>query len=246
VESDEELTLSYVSHEKSFAERETIFRNWIEPHVGFSCQCDWCHLIRNSEELRKLEGRIHRAYKDAAALVTKDSVKMAVAVERVMSSNERAACRDVFAKLSPSLQHNAGADLLVMEGVCCAQNGNFPMALQYYQEAAKIKYAVRGGYRLDHAKDLWRIVGASMACGNSAEALRLLSAIYQNVFLPTYMDNISRAFRELTLNYTLPWWEDAYDRTRQHAVEELIDRAIKDHLGTTAKSKKKKAAARKK
>ena len=49
VEAREELTLAYISHDASFLEREVAFKRWIQPGVGFTCQCDWCHHMRLSD-----------------------------------------------------------------------------------------------------------------------------------------------------------------------------------------------------
>lgn len=46
VQKGEELTISYVALDSSFAERKETFKNWVAPGIGFSCQCDWCHTMR--------------------------------------------------------------------------------------------------------------------------------------------------------------------------------------------------------
>jgi tetratricopeptide (TPR) repeat protein len=241
IEAGEELCISYVSHDQSFSKREAGFQNWIKPNIGFCCQCDWCHEIRSSAELRELEERVHGAYRMAADLVSFQSIKMALAAERAMSVEERQVCFKIFSKLPPALQHNAGAELWVMEGVCLAHNGEFESALKAYEKAAEIKYAVRGGFSIERAKDLWRIVGASLACGYQTKALAVLCSIYQDIFAKSDMANVKDAFRGLTLKYSLSWWQDSYDMQRQNTIEALIARAIDDNkLKTKGKSGKKR------
>ena len=241
VEAREELTVAYISHDKSFLEREEVFQRWIEPGVGFSCQCEWCHHMRKSGELRRVEMQIHSACRNAAEQVSKNGDKMALAAEKAMPSTQRRSCLKILSEFPLKLQHNASAGLWVMEGACLAHfDSDVQGALAAYEKAAEIKYAVRGGYSLERAKDLWRIVGSAMACENPSKAHTALMSIYQDMFLTLNMKNTEEAFRDLTLNYALPWWQDSYDTERQRALEVLIDRVIKDSAGWKGKTHSKK------
>lgn len=235
----EELTISYVAHGLSFSERKQKFGDWIQPGVGFQCQCDWCHTIRSSPELNETEELVHTAYRKAADLVSKQGLKMAVAAEIAMPTTERSKAFKVFSQLPLALQHNACSDLWVMEGACEAHKGNMTSALVAYENAAKIKLAVRGGFSIERAKDLWRIVGASMACEDPGRAVEILVRIYREVFAKSSVSNVHEAFRLLTLHYSMPWWQDSLDMQKLNVMEQLIQRAIKEsRSGTGSKIKK--------
>ncbi|CAB9497348.1 TPR domain protein [Seminavis robusta] len=229
IEAGQELTLSYVSLDLSFSDREEKFRHWIQPDHGFQCECDWCHSIRSSPKLAKTERTVHAAYRKAAQLVSSGHhvTRMHAAAELAMPSAERQVAFDTFSSLPLALQHNACADLWVMEGACQAHKGNHPGALVAYEKVAAIKFAVRGGFSIERAKDLWRIVGASMANQNPGRALELLISIYHDVFLPSSVSNMYEAFRVLTLHYSMPWWQDSFDVQKQTVMERLIERAVR-------------------
>ena len=174
-------------------------------------------------------------------MVSKDGFKMALAAERAMPSTQRKSYLKILSELPLQLQHNSSARLWVMEGSCLSHfDSDAKGALTAYEKAADIKYAVRGGYSLERAKNLWRIVGAAMACENPSKAQTVLMSIYQDIFLPLNMKTIEEAFRDLTLNYALPWWQDSYDRDRQRTLEILVDRVIKDSAGRSTQRKYKK------
>ena len=154
IDAGEELTVPYVSYDLPFSDREKRFGDWIQPGVGFQCQCNWCHSVRHSSKHQKVEKQVGAAYRRAAHLVSTQQMKMAEAAEYVMPEMERKAAFQTFSTLPLPLQHNACADLWVMEGACEASKGNPRAALTAYQKAAQIKFAVRGGYGIERAKDL--------------------------------------------------------------------------------------------
>jgi len=229
VHPGEELTISYVSHLKSFQERNDVFRNWIEPGMGFCCQCDWCVMMRESTELQKVDSRIHAAFEKAAEMVSSDFVKMGVAANRAFPKTERKAALELLSVLPLTMQHVACAKLWIMEGSCRAHyDEDNQGALAAYKKAAEIRHAVIGECSIDRAKDLWRIVGASMACGKVDQALKTLCFIYRSHFAGAQLIDVNTAFRDLTFNYAMPWWVDEYDTATQNALEVLATRAIKE------------------
>jgi hypothetical protein len=61
----EELSISYMSPEEPYERRVKVFRNWIDPQVGFECQCESCYTMRSDPKLRKMEARVEAAFTQA-------------------------------------------------------------------------------------------------------------------------------------------------------------------------------------
>lgn len=233
VKANEELSISYCSNDLSYADRSSKFANWIENGLGFECACDWCHSIRNNPEHKALEERAHNAFHVAACLVvsSQGGIEMAAAAERALPSAERKSMMEQFAQLpSLGMQHNACANLWVMEGDVRAHQGNPQGALEAYQKAADIKYAVRGACpsSMGRAKDLWRLVGASMACDQKTQALEHLKGVYKEIFRECYVPHKQAVFKGLTLHYAMPWWHDNPTKKQVAAMEELVSKVLKD------------------
>ncbi|KAL3915104.1 MAG: hypothetical protein SGILL_005802, partial [Bacillariaceae sp.] len=249
VQPGEELCISYTDlKETSFSERKETFANWIQPGVGFSCQCDSCHVIRDNQKLELLDAQVHQAYEKAASMVSLHRMKMAVAAEQVMSRTE---CQEHLQFLSDkfpdAVQHNAAAKLWILEGSCLGHKNDAHGALQAYERAAEIKYAIRGSnHRLDRAKDLWRVVGASMACDYPTKAQEVLNSVYREVFSIIHSPDRDAMFRDLTLESSMPWWSDSYSYERQQTMEVLIGRTIEAcNRGSKANRSSKKKSLRK-
>jgi SET domain len=244
VKTGEELTVSYVAQDRTYEERRQTFCNWVEPGLGFECQCDWCCMIRSSHELQQAEKRVSAAYREAAKIVSTSPMNMADAANKVIPQKERQVCFKTFSSFQISLQHHASADLWVMEGACLAAKNDSSAALQAYEKAAEIKYAVCGGFGLDRAKDLWRIVGASLAVGDSSKACTVLCTIYYKIFGDHInLPNKEEVFHRLTLHYSMPWWHDSYDIGRQKKLEMLIAEAMQS--GKTQKETQQQQSKRK-
>ena len=229
VQPGEELCISYMAvQETSFSQRTENFSNWIQPGVGFCCQCESCRVIRHNKKLQELDAQVHQAYEKASILVSRDRMKMAEAAEQVMPRAERQEHLQFVSKFPEAVQHNAAAKLWILEGSCLGHSGDPHGALLAYERAAEINYAIFGGnHRFDRAKDLWRIVGASMACGNPTEAQEVLNSVYREVFSIILHPHRDAMFRDLTLKFSMPWWSESYDYRRQQAIKVLIDRTLK-------------------
>lgn len=227
IQAGEELSLSYVNNSVSFAKRESIFSEWIEPGVGFACQCDWCRTIRVSPDLRQAE----EAIKPPLALLRSlylEGVPMAIAAERSLPDRDRAEYFKLYSRFPLKIQHIAAADWII-EGSCLMAYKNKPKkALEAYENAAAIIEAVCGYLVFVRAKDLWRIVGACMACRNEARAKSLLAMIWNDFFVEANIDVPSRKFLEITVRYALPWWIDnSSDRMAEMALRRLAGEVAK-------------------
>lgn len=116
-------------------------------------------------------------------------------------------------------------------GTTRAKNNDHAGALAAFETAADILFRVRGNDGLSRAKDLWRIVGASLAVDGdgSTQALSLLCTIYKDHFEGSG-NNRSRQknmFRDLSLKYSLPWWKDELDERRAAVLEGLIVKVVR-------------------
>jgi tetratricopeptide (TPR) repeat protein len=227
IQSGEELTISYVPDDTSFKEREEKFKDWTHHGIGFQCHCGRCNAVRSSTELKAADERVSQAYKDASELVSTQSIKLAIAAERVLPSPERKKLLRLFSTLPLGYQHYPGLQLWTMVGACEAARGNREAALRAHQKAAEIGYAVRGGYSVGWAKDQWKIAGASMACNNAEAALEVLCSIYTDVVLRSGIEDTKKVFRGLTLEQSLSWWDDSYCPKRVATMNELITKTIK-------------------
>ena len=237
IQSNEELCVSYVSAGSTYKMREKIFSSWTNPNVGFICQCDWCHAVRSSPELQAADETVHAAYDTAAKMVTYQHVKMAVAAEQVLPSTARKRLMKVYDSLPFHIQHIASAKLWMMEGAWLTHLGKVQKALEAHKMVAEIKLAVGGCVDFERAKDLWRIVGASMACGLVDKAQALLTEIWIEFFEDATLSDRHVAFLELTEHYTLPWWCDSLDESRAMMMRRLVHATI-DIASKREKSKR--------
>lgn len=244
INAGEELCISYCGTDDTYPERLEKFRGWIKPGEGFECACEWCHTLRNNKVLRDMEVTADAAHKTAARMVTFDQIPMAVAAERAIPSHRRQAMLSKFAEFPLRIQHNAAAKIEIFEGVCLNHRGDSKGALECFQRASDIGYAVRGGGSMNYAKDQWRVAGAAMACNDPKYSKETLEKIWANVFarLPSKEDAVS-AFVDLTVNYTLPWWADHADHNKRCRMEQLArsvcDGRVRKAIASGKKGKKK-------
>ncbi len=243
VKSGEELCLSYLNHEASLEERGETFSNWLGSGVGFSCQCDWCITVRDSPDLQEANEIIHSAYKSAIKLVS-SKVKMSAAAELVLPAHDRAKYLKFFSQFPLMIQHIAGAFLWIMEGSVLMGIKNKPKeALEAYEKAAAITQAVCGDRSFNRSKDLWRIVGACMACGYETRAKTMLASIWNDFFVKAKMKKLEDKFIILTRHYVMPWWTENFDQSRAATLNRI---ALDVATSTKLKSSKTKTAQRKK
>lgn len=221
--SNEELCISYLFHSFGFQKRQQVFANWTKPGKGFTCACEWCHLLRTKEQLRQLEAEVEVAYQKAYEEVSLKRVPLAVAVDAAMSPHRRKYIMSVFAPLPLRLQHNTIAKLEVFAGACLQRRGDNSGALKAYERAGDIGFAVRGGGGMERAQDLWCVAGAAMACKRKERTVEALQEIWKGRGFEALSSTDARvAFSELTIHYSLPWWTGCPDFTRKHQMEMLV------------------------
>ena len=183
---------------------------------------------KGSPELRAAEETIQKAHSTAAKLVSKDGVKMADAAKQTLSAPARHHYLGLYVKFPVQIQHIAAANLWIMEGVCLMEKEKRPeAALEAYEKAAAIKEAVRGSLSFERAKDLWRIVGASMACGRDSSAELLLTTIWHEFFADNYIKDPQHKFSGWTVFYALPWWQSRQDERKAMLLKQLALKAAK-------------------
>ena len=133
-----------------------------------------------------------------------------------------------------------------MEGTYIKSLGDDAGALRAFEKALEIGYTSRGGSVFEYLIDLWRVVGASMACKNRDRAYDSLSKIWNaRDFKSLPPSEAKAAFIDLTLHYSMPWWKDQQDYGRQARMEDLIKDVICSNEGK-AKRKSKKGKGKKK
>ena len=224
VKAGEELCITYTGLQESYSERKRIFEHWAPQQGskgGFVCACDWCNLMRSNQKLRSIEAEVDAAYKKAARKVSVQGISMAEASAKAMSRSRRREIFAAFSHLPLRFQHNTIAMLEVIEGNCLKQKGDSKGALEAYERAADVGYEVRGGACIERAKDLWRIVGASMCCDDVRRASEAMHEIWSSVFTGLPEADGRAAFVQLTIKHSLHWWLDEYDFNRQRELEEL-------------------------
>ena len=247
IQKGDELCISYTALDMPYETRKQGFANWVNPNVGFSCACERCHLLRTREDLRQLESEVQKAYQNAAIQVTSARVPMAIASEQAMSSHRRRFIMEAFNTQPPHLQHNTVVKLLVFEGTCLKHRGDHVGALKAYQRVTEIGYAVRGTSGFEHFTDLWRVTGAAMACKKKDLAFESLKKIWKaREFKALSATDAKAAFRDLSLKYAMPWWQDQPDYERQRQMEDLIRAVSNDKTmnGATGSKRKKKEGRR--
>lgn len=112
-----------------------------------------------------------------------------------------------------------------MQGAVLNARGDFCLALEYYKKAVSIGYAVSGS-TYDYCKDLWRIAGSAMRCGEQLEAVHALSKTRSTLYFSGLGSEADEAFQDLTLGDALPWGVDKYDPRFELCMRNLIDSAI--------------------
>jgi hypothetical protein len=189
-----------------------------------------------------MEKKVQAAYETAAKLVSSTHTTMARAADSAMSPKERQQVLSELKDYPLHLQHNTGSNIHVMHGACLNEKGEKEGALAHFQKAADIGYAVRGGRHMSWAKDLWRVVGASLMCDQTARAKELLCEIWKSPVFDGFSSTgeAQEAFADLTLKYALPWWVDRQDDSRQHFLRALAMDATKVKTNKMSRSAKKK------
>jgi|AntRauTorckE5430_2_1112549.scaffolds.fasta_scaffold00198_5 tetratricopeptide (TPR) repeat protein len=223
IKAGEELCISYTPVDTSYENCQRFFANWVKPNVGFICACERCHMLRQHSNLLYLEAEVEEAYQKAAEEVTLSGVPMAKAGDRSISSYRRRQIMAAFAPFPLHLQHNTVVKLLVLEGACFKHRGDDAEALNAYERAADIGYAVRGGTGFGYFTDLWRVTGAAMACKKLDLAYHSLKTIWDaRDFKALPVTEAKTAFLDLTLKYATPWWKDDFNIERQRRLESLV------------------------
>eukprot|EP00978_Attheya_sp_CCMP212_P032131 scaffold123972_cov51-Attheya_sp.AAC.2 len=239
----EELFISYVPLDESYVKRKEIFGNWGRCGEGFECACEFCHLMRTNRERRYIEDEVFMAHENAARMVSLEGLPLAVAANRAIPEYRR---RDMLALLADfplRLQHNAAAKLHIMDGACFTHAGDHTKALEAYQLAADIGYAVRGSGNVEHAKDLWRVAGCSMANNDTNRCRNALKKIWATEFsFFSSREDARRAFLDLTPIYAMPWWQDFEDYHKLHVMMSLAKESceINSSAGKSSNQGKKK------
>lgn len=248
IEKDEELCILYTPLESSHEERTKEFADWIKPNHGFSCACNHCHLFRTRDDLRKLATEVDNAYKEGSRKTRALGIPMAVAAESVLPSQRRKFILKQFSHLPLSLQHTAIAKLHTLEGNIRKSQRDDMGALRSCEHAAEIGYAIRGNGPFEYLVDMWRIVGAAMACQKIVlAAASLESAWNHREFQSLSLGEAKSAFKDLTLKYTLPWWTDKFDSDYSTQVSSLVDDVCsKERKGKVKSNSKKKPREEKK
>ena len=99
----EELAISYVSLDDTYAERVDTFRKWIQGiqgKVGFEVVCEWCTATRSNALLRTLKKEVEKANLQVANLITEVGFPMAVAVKHtILKDVFRSCCLDMKVSL---------------------------------------------------------------------------------------------------------------------------------------------------
>lgn len=235
IKKGEELCISYTALDKTFEEKEEIFAHWTGPNDGFTCMCDDCNIYRSNSEAKNLAAEVSSAYNKAAELVTFRSIRMAEASEIVMPQRRRDEIIEFFQGQDiPMASQLCLSKLYVMEGTYVKSKGDHDGALEAFTKALKIGYASRGSMGLEYLKDMWRIVGASMACKDRDKAQSYLSKVWHSRgFKCLPPSDAKKAFVDLTIYYSMPWWVDEPDYGRQSMMERLA----RDVAGKAGKKK---------
>jgi tetratricopeptide (TPR) repeat protein len=224
IQQGEELCVAYTAHENCYEARTELFASWISSRDGFECQCAVCSALRSDQKLGKMEKKVHAAYAQAVKLVLAKRMTNAHATESLMPSIERQRLLSELEDYPLHLQHNTGAKLHVMHGICLDAKGEKHAALEHFQKAADIGYAVRGGAQnMDRAMDLWRVVGSSLRCEQKARAKELLDSIWKSSVFAGFSSpaEAQAAFVDLTLHYSMSWWIDEQDHHRERFLRNL-------------------------
>jgi hypothetical protein len=220
IKSGEELCLTYTDiFAKSYAERREIFKDWIDRGVGFECKCPVCAAIRSNRKLRQVDEEANRAYTDASKIISFSNsfTPMGKVAEQVMPSEKRKKFLAFLSTFPLHIQHYSAVKLWVMQGSSLNEQGRRAEALEAFQKAADIGYAIRGYQGMARAKDLWRLVGSMMNNSQPDGALDLLQVIWESRLFTEYepTSEARQAFVDLTIKYSLPWWVDRPNHHQQ-------------------------------
>jgi tetratricopeptide (TPR) repeat protein len=251
IAAGEELCLSYMDSNASYQQRAEAFSNWVRPGVGFQCVCECCTMLRSNPRLLEMEQEVDSAYKAASKLVATQKIPMGIAAEKTIPHVRRTVILSAFRELPLNCQHNTVARLMIMEGTCQQLQGDTQGALQSFERAAEIGYAIRGGSgHWNRAQDLWRIVGATLrATSDTKKATSILREIFQTTFagvLPK--SDLLEDFLVQSEKYVLPWWVDGFGRLdeRVATLRQMARQACEDEAqvnrqdGKLSSSKKKR------
>lgn len=230
IQPDEELCVSYVGSECLYEERCQKFRTWswsMDNDVGgFKCRCPWCSVMEANSEFRNMTDRIEKVHIEAAPNPSvEDKVQV---MNRTLPLEKRLEYLETFKSYPLGIQHNAGAHLQLMHGVYLKTIGDDVGALEHFEKAAEIKYAVCGtGALLDRGQDLWRVVGTAMCCKQNKKANAVLSEIWSNAPFDTLPKSYSvDAFVDFTVQYSVPYslsWKGYCPSLKEyHEMEETV------------------------
>ena len=152
-----------------------------------------------------------------------------------------------FADLPLYLQHNTVSKLYILEGAYLNSKGDCCGALRAYQKVAEIGYAVRGNISFEYYMDLWRIVGAAMAYDEVDLAHLQLERIWKSLQCGKLSSNDTKAaFFDLTLKYSMPWWQDTFDYSKQRRLEALLMDVCRETKANSVKSVQRRKKGHKK
>jgi len=206
IKKGEELCIAYTSLYGTYEERKTSFAKWANQNNGFVCACNLCHFYRTHDHIRSISEEIEYAYKRG---VNSNRGSMAEAVENILPSKRRKYLIKTLGGLPLQLQHIPMVKLLLMDGIVSKGLGDHVDTLKSYQRVADIGYAVRGQDSLNYLNDLWRIVGAAIACKTFGQARESLQNIWRSRQFQMFPPEVSKGnFIHQTFLHTAIWWEN--------------------------------------
>ena len=227
IEAGNELCVSYVSTDTPFLNVVKKFKDWTSKGDGFRCMCPRCSLLWERGDLRDMDAEASAAYNEAADLVGRTGMPMADASDQCLHPLRRTEIVAAHADLDISLQHPTVYVCEILSGASLAVSGDSHGALRCYEAAADIAYAARGGgLQLDRMKDLWRIVGGALRCGDETRANEALQEVWTKCFLPYMLS--AQDFFDLTKMYAYASWtaNDDYDLRRRNDALAQMAKAI--------------------
>lgn len=232
IETGEQLFVSYRPTETSYKEDTEGFSTWITLKEGFVCQCQRCSWLRSHPDLGRMNTEVILAYRKGIEAIRKRGLAMGLAADEVLPPQRRAEIMAAHESLPFEVQHSTVALCNILCGSSLATRNHARGALQAFERAAEIGYAVRGGGpQTDRVMDLWRIAGAALNCGGREDKKRaeeVLHEAWKNCFSISAL-SVSD-FVECTLRRCLPFWKDTQGhemRRREIILRRMAENAAK-------------------
>eukprot|EP00668_Euglena_longa_P015436 GGOE01019516.1.p1 GENE.GGOE01019516.1~~GGOE01019516.1.p1 ORF type:complete len:801 (-),score=130.60 GGOE01019516.1:53-2371(-) len=228
VEPGEELCIPYCPCESSPSEREGFFHSFGEGD-GFTCCCSRCVYLAEHASVCSLEEECFDSHRQACELVAERGIPLALAAESIPRTRRRQV--QAALRVVPMEHRSALGYVLVLEGAALQWEGEHPAALALYQEAAAIRYAVRGGsFHFQRFIDLCLVAGAALACGNIDLAVETLRHAYCTCCAP--FGRSVDSFQFLAMTYCTPRWKDVAQFSSAQEAEfrarqvEVVQKAV--------------------